>query len=251
MQPSRLGPGVCTCTCVSSAIRDGGGPLPVLHGPSAGGEPGDDLARSDVNGAQHELPRPFEACPDGLQGRSIRPQCDHAMRRVELDPAAHCVPRSARAHGSLCARAIRRATGGRYLRRSADSGHGHGRGHGEPGGSAHAGIGQWRLRCGAGPSNCIAANPPAGGTCTQPVAFTPAAPGLRVGAVVLVGTANGASTVLGLTYISGTGTAETGAAGTGAEGSGALVTGQMIPVAGQPGSSTGVEDGQPATQAGP
>ena len=102
---------------------------------------------------------------------------------------------------------------------------------------------------GAGPSNCIAANLPAGGTCTQPVAFTPAAPGLRVGAVVLVGTANGASTVLGLTYISGTGTAETGAAGTGAEGSGALVTGQMIPVAGQPGSSTGVEDGQPATQA--
>ena len=147
MRPSRLGPAVCTCPCISSAIRDGGGPLPILYGPSAGGVPGDDLARSEVNGAQHDLPRPFDAFPEG---QHIHPQSVGAIRCAELDSAAHrlppCVYGSARVCGSPCAGAIRRATGGRRLRPSADSGHGHGRGHGEPRGSAHFGIGQWRLR---------------------------------------------------------------------------------------------------------
>ncbi len=103
---------------------------------------------------------------------------------------------------------------------------------------------------GAGPSNCAAANLPVGGTCTQWVAFTPVAPGLRLGAVVLVGTVNGAKTVLGTTYLSGTGTAETSPAETSAEGSGAPVAGSMIPVASQPGSfAAGVDDDEPATQA--
>ncbi len=60
----------------------------------------------------------------------------------------------------------------------------------------------------AGPSNCASANLVIGATCTQTVVFTPAASGLRMGAVVLVGTFNGADIVLGATYLSGTGTAE-------------------------------------------
>ena len=59
-----------------------------------------------------------------------------------------------------------------------------------------------------GPSTCAASNLAVGITCTLPVAFTPGAPGPRMGAVVLVTTQNGADTVLGVTYISGTGTAE-------------------------------------------
>ncbi|MGA3132266.1 MAG: Ig-like domain repeat protein [Terracidiphilus sp.] len=88
-------------------------------------------------------------------------------------------------------------------------------------------------------SNCASANLVVGGNCTQSVSFTPAAAGLRLGAVVLVGTVNGANTVLGMTYLSGTGTG----------GLGVLVTGNMTPVAGQLGFFTGVADGQPATQA--
>ena len=92
---------------------------------------------------------------------------------------------------------------------------------------------------GAGSSNCGSASLAVGGKCTQSVSFTPAAPGLRLGAVVLVGTVGGVKTVLGTAYLSGTGVG----------GLGVLVTGNVPPVAGQIGLFTAVEDGEPATQA--
>ncbi len=97
---------------------------------------------------------------------------------------------------------------------------------------------------GTGPSNCAAANLAIGVPCTQPVVFTPAAPGLRLGAVVLVGTLNGAETVLGVTYLSGTGTGEPGASSSG-DNSG--TTEQTRNSAG-PANSGGIEDEEPATQ---
>jgi large repetitive protein len=92
---------------------------------------------------------------------------------------------------------------------------------------------------GTGSSNCGAASLTVGGKCTESVSFTAAAPGLRLGAVVLVGTVGGVKTVLGTAYLSGTGVG----------GLGVLVTGNVLPVAGQLGLFTAVEDGQPATQA--
>jgi hypothetical protein len=92
---------------------------------------------------------------------------------------------------------------------------------------------------GAGSSNCASASLAIGGKCTELVTFTPAAPGLRLGAVVLVGTVGGVNTVLGTAYLSGTGQG----------GLGVLVTGNVLPVAGQLGLFTAVDDGQPATQA--
>ena len=93
---------------------------------------------------------------------------------------------------------------------------------------------------GTGASNCAAANLAVGGTCTESVTFTPSVPGLRKGAVVLVGTVSGQQTVLGTAYISGTG----------AGGLGVLVAGNVLPVAGVFGLYTGaVGDGQPATAA--
>jgi sugar lactone lactonase YvrE len=89
---------------------------------------------------------------------------------------------------------------------------------------------------GTGASTCASATLSAGGTCTQSVAFTPAEPGLRVGAVVLLSTTN---TVLGTAYLSGTGQG----------GLGVLVAGNVLPVAGQLGLFTAVDDGQTATQA--
>ena len=44
---------------------------------------------------------------------------------------------------------------------------------------------------GTGSSNCASANLAVGGKCTESVTFTPAVPGLRLGAVVLVGTVSG------------------------------------------------------------
>jgi hypothetical protein len=89
-----------------------------------------------------------------------------------------------------------------------------------------------------GPSNC--ATLAVGGKCTQSVTFTPAAPGLRLGAVVLVGTVGAQKTVLGTAYLSGTGVG----------GLGVLVTGNVLPVAGQFKTYKGpVGDGGPATQA--
>ena len=93
---------------------------------------------------------------------------------------------------------------------------------------------------GAGSSNCAAktfSGP--GDTCTESVQFTPAAPGLRAGAVVLVGTVSGQPAVLATTYLSGAGTG----------GLGVLVAGNVAPVAGQQGVYTGFNDGKPATQA--
>jgi len=94
---------------------------------------------------------------------------------------------------------------------------------------------------GTGPSNCAFATLAIGGKCTQSVAFTPAAPGLHMGAVVLVGTPSGGAglTVLGTAYLSGTGTG----------GLGVFVTGNVIPMAGQLGLFAAVDDGQTATQA--
>jgi sugar lactone lactonase YvrE len=92
---------------------------------------------------------------------------------------------------------------------------------------------------GAGSSNCASASLAVGGKCTESVTFTPAEPGLRVGAVVLVGTVSGQTTVLGTAYLSGTGQG----------GLGVLVAGNVPPVAGQLGLFTAVGDGQPATQA--
>jgi hypothetical protein len=94
---------------------------------------------------------------------------------------------------------------------------------------------------GTGASTCVSATLAQGGKCMESVRFTPAAPGLRVGAVVLVGTPSGGSgqAVLGTAYLSGTGTG----------GLGVLIAGNILPVAGQYGLYTAVGDGQPATQA--
>ena len=94
---------------------------------------------------------------------------------------------------------------------------------------------------GTGAANCASAALAQGGTCTASVTFTPAAPGLRLGAVVLVGTPTVGTgpSVLGTAYLSGTGTG----------GLGVLVSGNLLPVAGQLGLYTGMGDGQPATQA--
>ncbi len=94
---------------------------------------------------------------------------------------------------------------------------------------------------GTGTSNCASATLAQGATCTESITFTPANPGLRLGAVVLVGTpASGpAPAVLGTAYLSGTGVG----------GLGVLVSGNLLPVAGQIGLYTSVDDGQPATQA--
>jgi len=94
---------------------------------------------------------------------------------------------------------------------------------------------------GTGTSNCASATLAEGATCTESIDFTPAKPGLRSGAVVLVGTPSGGSgqSVLGTAYLSGTGVG----------GLGVLVAGNLQPVAGQLGLYTSVGDGHPATQA--
>ncbi len=95
---------------------------------------------------------------------------------------------------------------------------------------------------GTGAATCTSATLAApGATCTASVTFTPATPGLRLGAVVLVGTptVGTAPAVLGTAYLSGTGTG----------GLGVFVSGNLLPVAGQSGLYTSVDDGQPATQA--
>jgi hypothetical protein len=91
---------------------------------------------------------------------------------------------------------------------------------------------------GTGSSNCASASLTVGGKCTESITFTPAEPGLRLGAVVLVGTVSGTNTVLGTAYLSGTGQG----------GLGVLVAGNVLPVAGQLGLFTAVDDGQLATQ---
>jgi hypothetical protein len=94
---------------------------------------------------------------------------------------------------------------------------------------------------GTGTSNCASATLTESATCTESITFAPAKPGLRSGAVVLVGTPSGGSgqSVLGTAYLSGTGVG----------GLGVLVAGNLLPVAGQLGLYTSVGDGHPATQA--
>ena len=88
---------------------------------------------------------------------------------------------------------------------------------------------------GGGASTCTGATlaPPA--TCTESVTFTPSAPGLRMGAVVLL---DSSGKVVGTGYISGVGKG----------GLGVLAPGNMVPVAGD-GMWTNPGDGKPATQA--
>ncbi len=94
---------------------------------------------------------------------------------------------------------------------------------------------------GTGAANCASATVAQGATCTASVTFTPAAPGLRLGAVVLVGTPTVGTgpSVLGTAYLSGSGIG----------GLGVLVSGNLLPVAGQFSLYTAVGDGGPATQA--
>ena len=94
---------------------------------------------------------------------------------------------------------------------------------------------------GTGTSNCASATLAQSATCTESITFTPVKPGLRLGAVILVGTPSGGSgqSVLGTAYLSGTGVG----------GLGVLQSGNLLPVAGQIGLYTSVDDGQPATQA--
>ncbi|HVN94515.1 MAG TPA: Ig-like domain repeat protein [Terracidiphilus sp.] len=94
---------------------------------------------------------------------------------------------------------------------------------------------------GTGTANCASATLAKGDTCTASVIFTPATPGVRLGAVVLVGTPSSGPSpaVLGTAYLSGTGSG----------GLGVLVNGNLLPVAGQFGLYTAVGDGGPATQA--
>lgn len=88
----------------------------------------------------------------------------------------------------------------------------------------------------SGQLSCTAPSPSNSGNCTQPVTFTPSAPGLRVGAVVLLDSNNN---VLGTKYISGTGSG----------GLGVLSPGNVAIVAGEFGVWTPTEDGIPATKA--
>ena len=89
---------------------------------------------------------------------------------------------------------------------------------------------------GAGALNCENATLAAGATCSESVTFTPAAPGLRLGAVVLL---DGSGNVLGTTFLSGTGLG----------GLGVLVPGNLLSVAGDGIYKGSVLDGSPATAA--
>jgi hypothetical protein len=99
-----------------------------------------------------------------------------------------------------------------------------------------AGASNQDFTAGSGAS-CVPATPlAAGAACTQSVTFTPAAPGLRIGAVVLL---DSSGNVLGTAYLSGTGLG----------GLGILVPGNILPVAGKDGVYEGpVVNGIPAIQ---
>ncbi len=84
-------------------------------------------------------------------------------------------------------------------------------------------------------SSCQGASLSAHQTCTQSVVFTPAYPGIRLGAVVLLDSSNG---VIGTAYVSGTGRG----------GLGVLVPGNVIPAAGS-GAWDLLLDGQLAVNA--
>jgi hypothetical protein len=87
---------------------------------------------------------------------------------------------------------------------------------------------------GAGASNCASATLVAGGSCTEWVTFTPAAPGLRLGAVILL---DSSGNLLGTTLLSGTGSG----------GLAVLVPGNIVTVAGVYRVWTSTQDEIPAT----
>jgi sugar lactone lactonase YvrE len=90
---------------------------------------------------------------------------------------------------------------------------------------------------GTGVSTCATAVFSASGqSCTASVTFTPAVPGLRMGAIVLL---DASANVLGTSYLSGTGSG----------GLGVLTPGNDIPVAGNGTYLGSVEDGNAATAA--
>ena len=89
---------------------------------------------------------------------------------------------------------------------------------------------------GAGILTCESATLSAGATCQESVTFTPAAPGLRIGAVVLL---NSGGAALGTAFLSGTGLG----------GLGVLVPGNVLGVAGDGIYKGSVLDGNPATSA--
>lgn len=99
-----------------------------------------------------------------------------------------------------------------------------------------AGAPSGDFAAGAGASTCPGDTLTAPGSCTEYVTFKPSAPGLRVGAVVLLDASNN---VLGTAYISGTGSG----------GLGVIVPGNLTVAAGVPNLYTSVNDGQPATSA--
>ncbi len=99
-----------------------------------------------------------------------------------------------------------------------------------------SGVPSLDFAVGTGTSNCLVTLAK-GATCTESVTFTPSAPGLRMGAVVLL---DNNSNVIGTTYLSGIGLG----------GLGVLVSGNMPGVAGQGRLFSGpLGDGGPATQA--
>ena len=98
-----------------------------------------------------------------------------------------------------------------------------------------AGLTGGEFRAGTGVSSCPSATLAAHATCTQSVTFTPATPGLRIGAVVLL---DAGGNIVGTGYVSGTGSG----------GLGVLTPGNVIIVAGTQGHYTGINDGGPATQ---
>ena len=92
---------------------------------------------------------------------------------------------------------------------------------------------------GTGTSTCSGAVLAVNGTCKEYVTFTPVAPGIRVGAVVLVGTVGGNPAVLGTAYVNGTGTGSLGVFNPGNE----------LPFAGDSDYLGPVGDGNVATKA--
>jgi hypothetical protein len=90
---------------------------------------------------------------------------------------------------------------------------------------------------GTGASTCTGANLGVNGQCTEYVTFNPTAPGMRMGAVVLIGTVGGSPAVLGTAYLSGTGTGPLGA----------FIPGNWADFAGTGTYLGSVGDGKPAT----
>lgn len=98
-----------------------------------------------------------------------------------------------------------------------------------------SGVPNLDFAAGSGLKNCVTTLAK-GATCTESVTFTPSAPGVRIGAVVLL---DSNSNVLGTAYLSGIGSG----------GLGVLVPGNVLGVAGDGTYHGSVLDGNPAAQA--